>query len=153
MLIRKDIRETEPGIDLFLDVQITNVNTCEPMTGVYVDFWMANSTGVYSDIESQKTAVCHCPIEAWLFLLKHQAGSNISSWHSAFGRKWHCPRSLLSNLMRRTQLIQSSIDQVPWVLSGSCSAYPCKNACERHHPLEQYLFRRLCGSRKLPSVM
>ncbi|MCJ1423449.1 hypothetical protein MMC29_001332 [Sticta canariensis] len=56
MLIRKDIRETEPGIDLFLDVQITNVNTCEPMIGIYVDFWMANSTGVYSDIESEKTA-------------------------------------------------------------------------------------------------
>lgn len=59
MLIRKDMRETEPGIDLFLDVQITDVNTCEPMEGVYVDFWMANSTGVYSDIASQKTAVGH----------------------------------------------------------------------------------------------
>ncbi|MCJ1272141.1 hypothetical protein MMC22_012048 [Lobaria immixta] len=55
MLIRKDIRESEPGIDLFLDVQITNVNNCEPLKGVYVDFWMANSTGVYSDIAFEKT--------------------------------------------------------------------------------------------------
>lgn len=67
MLIRKDIRETEPGIDLFLDVQITNVNTCEPIKGVYVDFWMANSTGVYSDFASENTAVCHRHKRAWHF--------------------------------------------------------------------------------------
>ena len=96
MLIRKDIRETEPGIDLFLDVQITNVNTCEPMIGVYVDFWMANSTGVYSDIESEETAVCHGRLKYYIGVLTHGAGSNISSWDPTFGRKWGCPRSLLS---------------------------------------------------------
>lgn len=55
MLIRKDIRENEPGIDLLLDVQITNVNTCKPMSEVYVDFWNANSTGVYSGKEDEDT--------------------------------------------------------------------------------------------------
>lgn len=47
MLIRNDVRETQPGIDLLLDVQITNVSTCKPMSRVYVDFWNANGTGVY----------------------------------------------------------------------------------------------------------
>lgn len=56
MLIRKDIRESQPGIDLLLDIQITNVNTCKPMPGVYVDFWNANSTGVYSGKEVEGTA-------------------------------------------------------------------------------------------------
>lgn len=55
MLIRKDLRETEPGIDLLLDVQITNSNTCKPMSGVYVDFWSANGTGVYSGKEDEGT--------------------------------------------------------------------------------------------------
>lgn len=105
MLIRKDIRETEPGIDLFLDVQITNVNTCEPMIGVYVDFWMANSTGVYSDIESEKTAVCHRRIKRCIGILTHKAGSNISSWNPTFRRKWDCSRSLPPQMMTRKQLI------------------------------------------------
>ncbi|KAI4222988.1 MAG: hypothetical protein L6R36_005751 [Xanthoria steineri] len=56
MLIRQDIRESQPGIDLLLDIQITNVNTCKPMPGVYVDFWNANGTGVYSGKEVEGTA-------------------------------------------------------------------------------------------------
>ena len=55
MLIRKDMRENEPGIDLLLDIQITNSNTCKPMAGVYVDFWSANGTGVYSGKEDEGT--------------------------------------------------------------------------------------------------
>ncbi|KAI4198563.1 MAG: hypothetical protein LQ348_002007 [Seirophora lacunosa] len=55
MLIRQDIRENQPGVDLLLDIQITNVNTCKPMSGVYVNFWNANSTGVYSDKADENT--------------------------------------------------------------------------------------------------
>ena len=55
MLIRQDIRESQPGIDLLLDIQITNVNTCKPMPGVYIDFWNANGTGVYSGKEVEGT--------------------------------------------------------------------------------------------------
>lgn len=54
-LIRQDIRETQPELDLLLDVQIVNVNTCEPMEGVFVDFWNCNSTGVYSGYEPENT--------------------------------------------------------------------------------------------------
>lgn len=91
MLIRKDIRESEPGIDLFLDVQITNVNTCEPLKGVYVDFWMANSTGVYSDIAFEKTVVCHPHMKAWHLYSKSSCrakhifvGSNLRTKMASF---------------------------------------------------------------------
>jgi len=57
MLIHKYIREIELGIDLLLDVQITVINTCQPIPGVYVDFRSANSTGKYSDDEREGTTV------------------------------------------------------------------------------------------------
>lgn len=31
-----------------LDVQVIDVETCEPVTGQYTEFWQANQTGVYS---------------------------------------------------------------------------------------------------------
>lgn len=38
-LIREDIREDQYGIELLLDVQFVDVNTCEVLTDAYVDFW------------------------------------------------------------------------------------------------------------------
>ncbi|RLN90083.1 hypothetical protein BBJ28_00015567 [Nothophytophthora sp. Chile5] len=49
-LIRSDIRETQPGIDLHMDLQFIDVNTCTPVDQLYVDFWHANLTGVYSGV-------------------------------------------------------------------------------------------------------
>ena len=49
-LIRTDIAEKEGGIPLKLDLQIIDMNTCEAMTGKYVDIWAANATGVYSGV-------------------------------------------------------------------------------------------------------
>ncbi|OWZ09461.1 hypothetical protein PHMEG_00017837 [Phytophthora megakarya] len=49
-LIRSDIREDQPGIDLYVDLQFIDVNTCSPVSELYVDFWHANATGVYSGI-------------------------------------------------------------------------------------------------------
>jgi len=48
--IRSDIRETQEGVDLYADLQIIDVNTCEPVEGLYLDFWHCNATGVYSGI-------------------------------------------------------------------------------------------------------
>lgn len=48
--IRTDIREDEPGVDLYLDIQVIDVNTCDTVSGVYIDLWHANSTGVYSGV-------------------------------------------------------------------------------------------------------
>ncbi|KAF1789030.1 Intradiol ring-cleavage dioxygenase, core [Phytophthora cactorum] len=49
-LVRSDIREEEEGVDLYAEIQIIDVNTCEPVEGLYLDFWHCNATGVYSGI-------------------------------------------------------------------------------------------------------
>ncbi|KAJ0393868.1 hypothetical protein ATCC90586_004880 [Pythium insidiosum] len=49
-LVRSDIREKQTGIDLFVDLQFIDVNTCQPVPQLYVDFWHCNSTGVYSGV-------------------------------------------------------------------------------------------------------
>lgn len=54
-LIREDIRESQPGVDLLLDVELLNVHTCEPIEGVLVDFWACNSTGVYAGFAVENT--------------------------------------------------------------------------------------------------
>uniref|UniRef100_K3XBQ9 Uncharacterized protein n=1 Tax=Globisporangium ultimum (strain ATCC 200006 / CBS 805.95 / DAOM BR144) TaxID=431595 RepID=K3XBQ9_GLOUD len=49
-LIRTDIRERQAGVDLYTELQIIDVNTCEPVENFYLDFWHCNSTGVYSGV-------------------------------------------------------------------------------------------------------
>ncbi|KAF8900611.1 aromatic compound dioxygenase [Mucidula mucida] len=48
--VRWDIREDQQGVDTYVDIQLIDVNTCEPVPDVYMDFWHANATGVYSGI-------------------------------------------------------------------------------------------------------
>ncbi|KAH8152579.1 uncharacterized protein LAJ45_03420 [Morchella importuna] len=48
--IRQDVREDQEGVDVYLDLQFIDVNTCEPVPGIYFDIWNANSTGTYSGI-------------------------------------------------------------------------------------------------------
>lgn len=50
--IRKNVKEDlySDGVDLYLEVQYLDVETCEPVEGLYVDIWNANATGVYSGI-------------------------------------------------------------------------------------------------------
>ncbi|KAL3480842.1 Intradiol ring-cleavage dioxygenase [Aspergillus californicus] len=38
------------GVDLYLEVQYIDINTCKPVPGAFVDIWNANATGVYSGI-------------------------------------------------------------------------------------------------------
>lgn len=40
--VRKNLTENQPGVPMTLDVQIIDVNTCEPVPDVYVEFWEAN---------------------------------------------------------------------------------------------------------------
>ncbi|RLN72860.1 hypothetical protein BBJ28_00013156 [Nothophytophthora sp. Chile5] len=49
-LIRTDVREEQPGFDLYVDLQFIDVNTCTAVDELYVDFWHANLTGVYSGV-------------------------------------------------------------------------------------------------------
>ncbi|KAH0367061.1 aromatic compound dioxygenase, partial [Aureobasidium melanogenum] len=48
--IRKNITEDQEGVPLTLEIQVIDVNTCEPVPDVYIDFWHCNATGVYSAI-------------------------------------------------------------------------------------------------------
>lgn len=36
-LVRQDLRETQAGIDLVLDIGVMDINTCEPLENVYVE--------------------------------------------------------------------------------------------------------------------
>ncbi|KAF7596022.1 hypothetical protein BBP40_003802 [Aspergillus hancockii] len=51
---RSDVREDEycDGVDVYLEVQYIDVNTCKPVPGAFVDIWNANATGVYSGIST-----------------------------------------------------------------------------------------------------
>jgi protocatechuate 3,4-dioxygenase beta subunit len=49
-LIREDITEDQEGVPLHLDIQVIDVNTCDPVPSVYVELWHCNSTGVYSGV-------------------------------------------------------------------------------------------------------
>lgn len=56
MLVRDDIREGQAGIPLLMDVQFVDVNTCNTVPRVAVDFWSCNSTGIYSGFAQERTA-------------------------------------------------------------------------------------------------
>ncbi|KIJ63771.1 hypothetical protein HYDPIDRAFT_91495 [Hydnomerulius pinastri MD-312] len=48
--LRTNVTENQVGVPLYLDVQIIDVNTCEPLPDLFVDIWSANATGVYSGV-------------------------------------------------------------------------------------------------------
>ncbi|KAK6957219.1 hypothetical protein Daesc_000001 [Daldinia eschscholtzii] len=48
--VRQNIIEDQVGVDTILDYQVIDVNTCEPVTDVYVEMWHCNATGVYGGI-------------------------------------------------------------------------------------------------------
>jgi hypothetical protein len=43
-LIRKDVRDGQQGVKLFLDIQMVDLNTCEPAKDIALDFWHTNAT-------------------------------------------------------------------------------------------------------------
>ncbi|KAI1339860.1 Intradiol ring-cleavage dioxygenase [Xylariaceae sp. FL0016] len=51
--MRSNITEDQVGVPLYIDVQIIDTNTCEPLEGVALDFWQCNATGWYSGISAQ----------------------------------------------------------------------------------------------------
>lgn len=50
--VRSDIRETERGVELLLDYQVIDVNTCEPVPKAWLEAWHCNTTGVYSGVNA-----------------------------------------------------------------------------------------------------
>ncbi|KAK3673876.1 hypothetical protein LTR78_006078 [Recurvomyces mirabilis] len=51
-LIRSDLTEDEDGVPLYLDIQLVDTATCEPVPAVFMDFWHCNATGVYSGVSA-----------------------------------------------------------------------------------------------------
>ncbi|KAG5291848.1 extracellular dioxygenase [Histoplasma ohiense] len=54
-LIREDIRsgrggKVEPGIVLYLDINVIDVSNCQPVPDAFVELWGCNSTGVYTGV-------------------------------------------------------------------------------------------------------
>ncbi|KAK6193203.1 hypothetical protein LQW54_012697 [Pestalotiopsis sp. IQ-011] len=50
-LNREDIIDGEPGVVNYMHAQFIDVNTCEPLEGLWWDVWNANATGVYSGVQ------------------------------------------------------------------------------------------------------
>ncbi|KAI9041746.1 intradiol ring-cleavage dioxygenase [Aspergillus affinis] len=49
-LIRENIAEDQAGIPLYMDIQLIDTNTCQPLPHIYTDIWHCNATGVYSGV-------------------------------------------------------------------------------------------------------
>lgn len=47
---RTNVVESQEGIPLHLEYQYIDISTCEVATGLYLEAWQANSTGVYSGV-------------------------------------------------------------------------------------------------------
>jgi protocatechuate 3,4-dioxygenase beta subunit len=52
-LVREDVTEDQEGIPMTLDIQIIDVNTCEPVPQAFLEMWHCNATGVYSGVVAQ----------------------------------------------------------------------------------------------------
>ncbi|KAH7320576.1 putative extracellular dioxygenase [Stachybotrys elegans] len=50
--VRKDVTDGQAGLDITLDYQVIDVDTCEPVPEVYLEMWHCNATGVYSGVVS-----------------------------------------------------------------------------------------------------
>ncbi|KAL1629243.1 hypothetical protein SLS56_005466 [Neofusicoccum ribis] len=47
-ILRHDLREEQEGLDLYLDIGILDIETCEPLSGAAVTIWNCNATGSYA---------------------------------------------------------------------------------------------------------
>ncbi|CAG8230626.1 unnamed protein product [Penicillium olsonii] len=47
-LHRHDVREGQNGVDLYLDLGLIDVETCEPLSDAWLTIWSCNATGTYS---------------------------------------------------------------------------------------------------------
>lgn len=43
-LIRRNVAEDQAGVPLFMDIQLIDTNTCEPLPNIYTDIWHCNAT-------------------------------------------------------------------------------------------------------------
>jgi len=48
--VRENVTEGQEGVDLILDTQVIDMETCDPVPDAMIEIWHCNSTGVYSGI-------------------------------------------------------------------------------------------------------
>ncbi|KAF8179205.1 Intradiol ring-cleavage dioxygenase [Pholiota molesta] len=58
-LVRSEIAEGQAGVPLYMEYQIIDTTSCEPLSGAYVDVWHANATGVYSGVIARRNGNSH----------------------------------------------------------------------------------------------
>ncbi|EEB99716.1 hypothetical protein MPER_00544, partial [Moniliophthora perniciosa FA553] len=46
-MVRGNLIEDQAGVPLTLDIGVVDINTCEPLSDVFVELWACNATGVY----------------------------------------------------------------------------------------------------------
>ncbi|KAK7409659.1 hypothetical protein QQX98_008174 [Neonectria punicea] len=47
-IVRTDLRESQQGIDFYLDIGVIDIETCDPLEGTALTIWNCNATGSYS---------------------------------------------------------------------------------------------------------
>ncbi|KAI1073757.1 Intradiol ring-cleavage dioxygenase [Whalleya microplaca] len=47
-IMRHDLRESQEGIDIYMDIGVIDVDTCEPLSGAALTIWNCNASGYYS---------------------------------------------------------------------------------------------------------
>ncbi|KAI0517313.1 Intradiol ring-cleavage dioxygenase [Xylaria bambusicola] len=53
-LMRTDVVDGQPGVPFHLDLQLLDLNTCEPIPAeTLVDIWSCNATGIYSGVSAE----------------------------------------------------------------------------------------------------
>ncbi|KAK0371403.1 hypothetical protein CLIM01_11240 [Colletotrichum limetticola] len=52
-LDRFDLTDGQSGIPMYLDLQIIDTETCQPVPDIWVEVWHTNSTGIYSGVVSK----------------------------------------------------------------------------------------------------
>ncbi|KAJ9142461.1 Catechol 1,2-dioxygenase 1 [Pleurostoma richardsiae] len=50
--IRQNIVESQEGVPMTIELQVLDVETCEPVDGELLEIWHCNSTGVYSGVSA-----------------------------------------------------------------------------------------------------
>ncbi|KAF2087561.1 aromatic compound dioxygenase [Saccharata proteae CBS 121410] len=48
--VRSNVIDGQDGVPLYVDIQVVDSITCEPLSNVAIDFWHCNSTGVYGGV-------------------------------------------------------------------------------------------------------
>ncbi|CAA7263030.1 unnamed protein product [Cyclocybe aegerita] len=64
--IRTDLRETQTGVKLILDIGVIDTTTCEPFADAFVELWHANSTGAYGGYVGAQGAATNINIDTFL---------------------------------------------------------------------------------------